>query len=418
MYYKLFLSIAIIALLMSSVVIGQGTNKKSIHSLLASETKWRGVFKLNSGLEVPFNFVIKKDLSGTNKVYLVNAEEKFEGGAIKQKGDSIYVSLDQFENELAFKYENNELTGSLRRQDGKGIPIPVIAEANNTNRFIENNIKPEGNISGTYDISFEQSNGKEEKAVGLFTQTGNKLKATFLKITGDSRYLDGIVEGNQFYLSSFIGSVPVYYRGTFTKDNKITGEIIGQRGSQHFSGFPDENAALPDAYKLTYIKDGYSELNFSFPDINGKTVSLKDNKYKNKVVIVTIGGTWCPNCIDETAFLSPWYAKNKNRGVEVISLQYERQLDSAYVHKAISRFRDRFNVQYDQLIAGVADKQKVAESLPALNTFLSFPTTIFIGRDGKVAKIHTGFTGPATGKYYEEFKKDFEEEVSMLLSKK
>ena len=324
--------------------------------------------------------------------------------------------MDQFENEFAFKYENNELTGNLHRQDGKGLPIQVLAQPNKTNRFPENNIRPEGNISGTYEISFEQPGGKEEKAVGLFTQTGNKLKATFLRITGDSRYLEGVVEGNQFYLSSFIGSSPSYYKGTFTKDNKITGEIIGQRGSQHFTGSPDGNAALPDAYKLTYIKDGYTDFNFSFPDINGKTVSLKDDKYKNKVVVVTIGGTWCPNCIDETAFLSPWYTKNKKRGVEIISLQYERQLDSAYVHKTISRFRDQFNIQYDQLIAGLADKQKVAESLPALNTFLSFPTTLFIGRDGKVAKIHTGFTGPATGKYYEEFKKDFEEEVAALLN--
>src|ERR1044072_8194999 len=156
MHYKLLFSISILAISFFSVVKGQGTNQKSIHSLLASETKWRGVFTLNSGLEVPFNFLIKKNASGQNKVYFKNAEETFEAGPVKQKNDSLYVSLDQFENELVFKYENNRLTGSLRRQDYKGTPIPVVAEVNNATRFIENNIKPEGDISGTYEFSFTQ----------------------------------------------------------------------------------------------------------------------------------------------------------------------------------------------------------------------------------------------------------------------
>jgi thiol-disulfide isomerase/thioredoxin len=138
-------------------------------------------------------------------------------------------------------------------------------------------------------------------------------------------------------------------------------------------------------------------------------------RYRNKVVVVTIGGTWCPNCVDETAFLAPWYLANRSRGVEVISLQYERQMDSAFVRKALARMRERYDIHYDQLIGGIADKQAVAASLPALNSFLAFPTTIFIDRQGKVAKIHTGFTGPATGKYYEEFIKEFNAEVDRLL---
>lgn len=414
---KFFLSLFVTLSLLPFSNYGQGTSQKNIQLALKGESHWRGVFKLSNGQEVPFNFLVKS-APGTSKIYFLNAGEEFEGGKITQTGDSLFVSFDQFDNEFALGIENNILSGTLRRQDQKGNPIAVRAEPNNKTRFPETKNQPEGNISGTYDVRFELPNGKEEKAVGLFTQDGKKLKATFLKVTGDSRYLDGIVDGNRFYLSSFIGSSPVYYKGSFTKENKISGEIVGQRGSQKFSASPDENAALPDAYSLTFIKDGYSDFDFSFPNLQGKMVSLKDEKYKNKVVVVAIGGTWCPNCIDEAAFLSPWYAKNKNRGVEVISLQYERQADPAYVNKAITAFKNRFNIQYEQLFAGIADKQKVAESLPALNTFLSFPTTIFIGKDGKVDKIHTGFTGPATGRYYEEFKKEFEEEISKLLNKK
>jgi thiol-disulfide isomerase/thioredoxin len=133
------------------------------------------------------------------------------------------------------------------------------------------------------------------------------------------------------------------------------------------------------------------------------------------VVIITIGGTWCPNCVDETSFLAPFYKANRARGVEVISIQYERQTDSAFVRKVLTRMRQRYDIQYDQVLGGIADKQVVAASLPALNSFLAFPTTIFIDKKGRVVKIHTGYTGPATGQYYQDFVKEFNGEVDTLV---
>jgi peroxiredoxin len=313
------------------------------------------------------------------------------------------------------KAAGNTITGVLKKQDGTGTSVSLEATKGNLPRFDQVNVPPVSDISGTYDIIFKNENGKDEKAVGLFKQDGNKLKATFLRITGDSRYLDGVVTGNNFYLSTFIGSGPGYYTGTINTDGSIAGFIVYARGQQAFSGIHNEEAALPDAYALTYLKAGYPTLDFSFPDVNGKPISLKDNKYKNKVVLVTITGSWCPNCIDEAAFLAPWYKKNKQRGVEIISIHYERKTDTAYARKVITRFKERFGINYDQAFAGLADKQRVAESLPALNTFLSFPTTIFIDRQGKVSKIHTGFSGPATGKYYDEFIKEFNTETDALL---
>jgi peroxiredoxin len=380
--------------------------------------KWRGTFRLKDDVEVPFIFEITGNAAENAKVYFINGEERFDGGKLKLlTNDSLFISLDEFDNELTFKIENNSLTGVLRKQDKSGNPVPVKAEKGNPFRFVETGIQPTSDITGTYDIIFKNDNGKDEKAVGLFKQEGNKLRATFLRITGDSRYLDGIVSGNNFYLSTFIGSGPGYYKGTISKDGSIAGEVISARGGQIFAGSPNEEAALPDPYKLTFLKDGYTSLDFSFPDINGKQVSLKDAKYKNKVVIITITGTWCPNCVDEASFLAPWFKENKKRGVEAIAIHYERKTDTAYARKVITRFREKFGIEYGQVFAGLADKQLVAESLPALNTFLSLPTTIFIDKKGKVAKIHTGYNGPATGKYYEAFKKEFNEEIDELLKK-
>lgn len=377
--------------------------------------RWRGVFKLTDGPDIPFLFDISGNTAEKAKVHFINGEERFESGRLELSADSLFISLSPFDNELAFAIRDNLLSGVLRRQDQTGTPIPVSAQRGDSNRFIDNTVLPAAHISDTYDIVFKNNNGKDEQAVGLFSQEGNKLRATFLRITGDSRYLEGIVSGNNFYLSSFIGAGPVYYRGTVQPDGTITGQVIGARGAQDFQGSRNEEAALPDPYALTYLKEGYTSLDFSFPDLEGRPVSLKDSKYQNKVVIITITGTWCPNCLDEAAFMAPWYKKNRERGVEVIAIHYERKTDTAFVRKAIKRYKEKFDIQYDELIAGPADKQYVAASLPALNTFLSFPTTIFIDKKGNVARIHTGYTGPATGKYYTQFVKGFNEETDRLL---
>jgi peroxiredoxin len=365
---------------------------------------------------VPFNFIVKTDGSGEPKAFFRNAGESFEGGRVRQTADSFFIEIDQFDNELAFPIGEGTLKGSLRHQDGTGTPLVVKAEPGISYRFEDKGQKPAGNFSGTYDVTFTSANGKDEKVVGLFHQDGKKLTGTFLRITGDSRYLEGTVEGNNFYLSSFIGSGPSYFKGNFTADGHLTGESIGARSSQSFTGALDSKAALPDPYSLTYLKQGYDHFDFSFPDIDGNQVALTDAKFKHKVVIVTIGGTWCPNCVDEAAFLAPWYKANRSRGIEVVSIQYERQTDTAFVRKVLSRMRQRYDIRYDQVFGGIADKQGVANSLPALNTFLAFPTTILINKQGKVVRIHTGYSGPATGPYYEEFVKKFNEEIDALVA--
>jgi len=379
---------------------------------------WRGVFNLKPGVEVPFNFEIKNRNGDQPFLSFLNADERFDGGVVKRKGDSLLINLDQFDNVLAFKIQKDSLVGVLKRQDGSGKPLPVYASKAKQYRFATSGQSPDADFSGKYDIVFQLQNGKSENAVGLFKQAGNKITGTFLRITGDSRYLEGSVDGNHFYLSGFIGSSPAYYKGTFSKEGKIVGEVVSARGNTPFTGTQNQNAALPDATKLTFLKDGYKTLDFSLPDVNGKKISLKDEKFKNKVVILTITGTWCPNCVDEAAFIAPWYKENRSRGVEVIGIHYERQLDSAYVKKALGRFRDKFGIEYDQVIAGKPDKKQVAESLPGLSNFLSFPTMIIIDKNGNVAQIHTGYSGPATGKYYTDFVKAFNDEIDGLLSKK
>ncbi len=177
----------------------------------------------------------------------------------------------------------------------------------------------------------------------------------------------------------------------------------------------DQYAKLPDADKLTFLKDGYDAISFTFKNADGKSISLSDEKYKNKVVLIQIMGSWCPNCIDETNYLVPFYNAHKYQGLEGIGLCYERSENVDVSAKNVLNLKNRLNIPYQLLIAGTNKKGEVNKSLPMLNNFLAFPTLIVVDKKGKVRKIHTGYSGPATGKHYIEFKSEFEEFIKKLM---
>ena len=175
---------------------------------------WRGVFHLRADLDVPINFEIRAGRGGAPELFFHNADELFEGGAIRQTADSLFIPLNQFDNELAFRIQDDALTGELRRQDGTGQPLAISATRATTLRFSGIGAPPAKDISGTYAITFVNPNGKEDHSVGIFKQSGSRLVATFLRVTGDSRYLEGgSSEADSFRLSSFIGSGPSLYAG-------------------------------------------------------------------------------------------------------------------------------------------------------------------------------------------------------------
>lgn len=386
---------------------------------IVEEGDWRGVFQTANG-EIPFNFVVKGKTLDDLYFYLKNGKECVPLKVQTINGDSLFVPIELYETVLAIKKENNRLSGVYKKinaeKPDKGIPF--TAEYGKKYRFTDTELSPKIDLSGKWEVDFQLNEKDVNKTVGVFEQKGNYITGTILTTTGDYRYLEGTVQGDEFFLSAFSGSSPTLVKGKITDKEGFIGTFNSLRGSIKIVGKKNENASLPNAYSLTYLKGGYETLDFSFPDLTGKSVSLKDEKYKGKVVVVTILGTWCPNCIDETAFLAPWYKENRHKGVEIIGLSFEKKNDFNYARTALNRLKNRFNVEYDLLFAGVADKKVASEALPALNAVLSFPTTILIDKQGKVAKIHTGFTGPATGKYYEDFIKEFNTDIDKLLNDK
>ncbi|HAI37514.1 MAG TPA: TlpA family protein disulfide reductase, partial [Maribacter sp.] len=198
-------------------------------------------------------------------------------------------------------------------------------------------------------------------------------------------------------------------------DSSMNGVFYsGNHFKEPFVATRNDDFELPDPDSLTFLNEGYDKLAFTFPDSNGDKVSLSDDRFHNKVVIVQLMGTWCPNCLDETKFLVEYMAENKD--IEVIGLAFESAKTEDKAFKGIQRLKDRIGVGYPILLAqyGTYDKLKAQEKLPMLNHVLSYPTTIFIDKKGNVRKIHTGFNGPATGEKYIEFKKEFNELVTQL----
>jgi thiol-disulfide isomerase/thioredoxin len=270
-------------------------------------------------------------------------------------------------------------------------------------------------FSGKYSVDFIFE-ADTTPAIGIFKQVGDSVTGTFLTETGDYRYLQGNVSNGMLQLSTFDGNHAYIFTASKGQDGKIIGEFYsGKTHMEFWEGIRDDNAQLADPESLTFLKKGFEKIEFSFPDVNGKKIGLNDEKYKNKVVILQLFGTWCPNCMDETKFLVPWYKEHQQRGVEIIGLAYERKDDFNYASTRVKKMIEKFNVPYDFVIAGTNNKEKASETLPQLNKIVAFPTTIFIGKDGKVKKIHTGFAGPGTGIYYDQFVEHFNETVNELL---
>lgn len=370
------------------------------------EGKWRGVFQLKDGIESPFNFEITKDA-----LFLTNADERFELKNYILRNDSLIVPIDIYDAVLAAKIENSgKLSGRFLRNTPNDPGIAFTAEADKHFRFFENVPQATASLDGKWDFTIGSN-----KTVGVFKQKGSKLSGTILSTTGDYRFFEGEVKGNEFFLSAFSGSNPSIIKGKVNGD-ELSADFIGIRGAQTIQGKRNAKAALPNAYGLTTLKSDIA-FDFTFPDaFTGRQVSLQDEKYKGKAVIVTILGSWCPNCIDEAEFLSPWFKANKDRGVEIIGLAFERKNDPEFAKSRLEVLKKRFGIDYDILFAGIADKKYASEVLPALSEVLSFPTTVYIDRTGKVRKIHTGYSGPATGRYFEEFVKEFNKDVDELLA--
>lgn len=381
-----------------------------------SQGSWRAEIAMQNQ-QLPFNFEVENK-GDSQVIYLVNGKERLAVNEIKYEGDSVKIAMPFFDCEIVGTTTGSRLEGVyVKRFPDREYRLPIVAVLGKTHRFVENPAAAIANLSDKWEVNFVEENGDSSRAVGIFNQDGNNLTGTFLTTTGDYRFLAGNVDGNSMNLSCFDGEHAFLFKATIEQDSTLAGVFwSGNAYNVKWTAKRNPKAELPNPDSLTFLKKGYDRISFAFPNLDGTPVSLSDDKYKGKVVIVQMLGSWCPNCMDETAFLSKYYKTNANKDIAIIGLAYERNPEFAEAKKRLDKMKLRFDIGYDLLIAGTYNKAAAAATLPMLNSVLAFPTTIFIDKAGRVRKIHTGFNGPGTGVYYEKFVEEFNTFIDKLLA--
>jgi thiol-disulfide isomerase/thioredoxin len=386
----------------------------------ATQKGWRIALQRKDGKEIVFQLQ-KQKVQGKTALVVVNAGEQIKITDVTSSGDSLFFTMPAFEASFRVKvHANGNLTGTfIKATPGSVQHWSLFGRANDPLRFKATRGSAKSNISGKWNVSITRPNGTIRKAVGVFDQQGNRLGGSFLTPSGDYRYLDGIVTGDSMLLSSFDGDNARLFEAKIDiKSNILNGVFYnGYDGKEAWTATKESTVALPETSDPTKLREGATKLDFTFNDLDGNPVSIKDEKYKDKVVIVQLMGSWCANCLDETKFLSNYYKENKAKGFEIIALAYEYTTDSERSKKSVEKFRKLFDVQYPMLITGVTagDDMKAEKTLPQLTAIKSFPTTVFIDKKGTVRDIHTNFYGPGSGEYYELSKKRLTDTVNRLL---
>jgi peroxiredoxin len=378
---------------------------------------YRAVLKTPGG-ELPFGLELK--LEDTHPVgYLINGQERLLLSDVKITGSHLEIRMPGYENVLKADAVGNELQGEvfLVKPNDKNQHVPLHATLGDNYRFFDHPASDNADVSGRWAMQLIDDSGAPEAVVGEFSQSHDVVSGTILTATGDHRYLAGQVKGDELYLSTFDGAHVFLYKAKIAADGSLAGDWwSGLAFHEKWSGKRDTAARLPDAYGVTAMRAGVKKFDFAFPDLSGNTVSSRDPRFRGKVLIVALAGSWCPNCHDEAAFLAPLYQDYRSKGLEIVSLQFEHFGDFERAAQATQRFRQHYGIEYTTLIAGISDKDEAGKKLPMLKSFVAFPTTVFIDRKGNVRKIHTGYTGPATGDHYVQFVNEVKTTLDQLLA--
>jgi thiol-disulfide isomerase/thioredoxin len=333
-------------------------------------------------------------------------------------GDSVVLEMADYAAAITAKLAGDSLTGTYRNVGNRG-PRVIPFRASRGHWTASRGPK---RLIGRWDAIWIGDFGTSPRVIELRNGEAG-LEGTIISNTGDYGHFAGQVKGDSFALAHFDGSyvylltgalgggggAPDTLRGLFHAGLRTQTPWIAVRstGAPHLKALTENTQA-----------DTTEPFRFGFPDLDGRLVTERDPRFKGKVVMVDVFGTWCPTCHDAAPELVRLHRKYRQRGLEIVGLAYEVSGDTAVDRRQVRRYREKFGIPFTLLLAGVNDTEAAAATLPQLQGFTSFPTTIFLDRNGKVRRIHAGFYGPATGAQHAKQVGDWEREVERLLTEK
>jgi thiol-disulfide isomerase/thioredoxin len=370
---------------------------------------WDAAVVVN-GLEIPFRFEIAGSGAAISGSFF-NGDEKVTSTGGKYDNGSLTLNFDHYATQIEAGLVNGRLAGVYNRATGF---YPFYAKRFTPPAAFPNEVPA---IDGLWTIGSVNSNKGESAWRFIVRQSGAEVTAAILRVDGDTGALSGTYRQGKFIVSHFSGARPLVLELTPQKDGSL--EILRNR-TEKMVAIRDSEAKLKgvaeptDPSRHSSVKDPTEPFKFAFPDITGKIVTNKDERFRNKVIIIGIGGSWCPNCHDEAPFLSELYTKYKDKGLEIVELSFEEEAQKAKGFPRLLAFNKRYGVNYTVLLAG--DQADVQEKVPQIHNLNSFPTTIFIGRDGLVRSVHAGFAGAVSGVFHSSAKEEIAANVERLLA--
>ncbi len=403
-------------ILILTLLVGLAACDSSPQKLPMGE--WRAVVELPGG-SLPFTIEMVDPGGSGVQGYLVNGEERVPVTHMTVAGDRVLIDFPAFNNRIEAVLTGNQLVGTLTltKRHGKLQVMPITMNAGESYRFFADQPDVNADFAGRWSVQFVEDDGTLSEAVADFQQVNGRVTGTFRTPKGDYRYLEGAVSDRTLRLSTFDGAHAFLFDGTMDQSGRVSGNFwSGTEWHETWTAFRDDSAELPDANSLTRVIQTDQPFVVEFPNVDGQSVRSDDPRFQGKVLIVALAGSWCPNCHDEAAFLAPFYQEYRDQGLEVLGLMYEHLDDFSEAAIQVERFREKFDIEYELLVAGSSDKGKASESLPMLNEVIAYPTMIVLDRSGSVQRIHTGFDGPGTGEKYHEFRREFTAFIKQLLA--
>jgi thiol-disulfide isomerase/thioredoxin len=379
--------------------------------------RWDASIILN-GAAIPFRLDISGD--GANlKGTLFNGDQLQTTTSARLENGSIVLDFDHYLTKVTATLKEGQLDGQVEgrfERERYISSVPFHAKRYSPAAVSSANAP---SIDGVWEIPYDSPKG--EKAWRFIVrQSGSEVTASILRVDGDTGALTGSFQNGKFVLSHFDGSRPLLLEVTPASDGTL--EILPSGAytqTKKLIAYRPETArakglAEPANYTAhTTVRDPNETFAFRFPDVNGKIVSNDDPKFKGKVVLAIVTGTWCPNCHDEAQYLVQLYKKYRGQGLEIVALDFEEpeQQDTLSRERA---FVKKYGVEYTYLIAGAP--AEMWEKVPQGVNLNTWPATFFIGRDGRVKSVHAGFASPASGEFNRQLKDEFTSTIERLLA--
>ncbi len=406
-----------ISLLLLIPVFGACSGKSSDPSGI-----WQGFVRNNSGEEVAFTLEVKRSgdqLTGQ----LVNGDDRTSSTSGTFTGNNLKLRFDYYDGELNATIDGDDLKGEFVRQWQKQILRREIRAGRKISAGQSS--ATAADISGDWVLRVgEAPNQRLWRAA--FSQKGSDLRGTIIPVTGDWGQFTGKIENNRVTLNRFDGINSRIFRATLNSNGNLEGivdlglldpvrKVIAERLDQNNKASVE---GLPDPNVYTRMANPAEPFRFSFPGLDGKTVSSTDDRFKNKVLIVSITGSWCPNCHEEAPLMQEFYERYRGQGLEIVALAFEYTGVAERDFEQMRIFAGRHKLTYPMLLAGSTEEGDLQRKLPQLVNCGAYPTTLFIGRDGLVKRIHAGFEGKATGERHTRLVREYEDLIKDLLAGK